>query len=75
VSNRKFPSAIFHIEFANYQLHVVTGIGLHIIEYSTDAYFLKRGLIPSGNMENALARLDLDDHEDEVRSRENEANA
>ena len=60
VANRKLPSAVFFIEFTHYHLHVVTGIGLHIIEYSTGAYFLKRGIIPSDAIEEELSNLVLE---------------
>lgn len=56
VANRKFPSVIFSIEFANYHLNVVTGVGLHVIEYSTSAYFIKHGLVPSEAGNEELSR-------------------
>lgn len=45
VAHRKFPSAIFSITFVDYFLNVVTASGLHLIEYSDAACFLKYGIV------------------------------
>jgi len=42
VSKKKFPSTILSIEFVKPYLHVVSGLGLHIVEYNTAAYFSKK---------------------------------
>jgi len=44
VAHKKFPSGILGIEWVNCYLHVITTGGIHVIEYSTTAYFHKHGL-------------------------------
>jgi len=44
VAHKKLPSGILGIEWINFHIHVVTTRGIHVIEYSTTAYFQKHGL-------------------------------
>lgn len=39
VAKKKFSKPVLAVEFVNPNLHVVTGMGLHIINYDTCAYF------------------------------------
>jgi len=42
VCNKKFPRQILAIEFVKPDLHVVTGLGLHVLSYDTCAYFTNK---------------------------------
>ncbi|CAG7822731.1 unnamed protein product [Allacma fusca] len=56
VAHKKFSSGILSIDFVNFSLHVITSGGIHVIEYSTSAYFHKYSSLLSGTIPEETAR-------------------
>ncbi|ODM90367.1 Kaptin, partial [Orchesella cincta] len=51
VSKKQFSRGILGIEFINNYLHVVTALGIHILEYNTAAYFTNKPSVTSDSFE------------------------
>jgi hypothetical protein len=69
VSKKKFPSTILSIEFVHPYLHVVSGLGLHIVEYNTAAYFTKKSgelQAPTDSLSDAKAVSPTTENKDPI---------